>query len=427
MLAAGSASAVITAVVFGAADDVAVRAIAAAAGVSLIIVSLALLRHLELVLYSFIPLLTVARMDPAPVDFLTVGLLGTLVIRGDIRRSPAPRLVVVALPLLLASYAISVLASPSNQSLMYAAATVLMIAVGCVAYELASRDRRLAERAVLASAFLIAVQALLAISPAGTLLGMHEEGLRVRGLLNSANEFGTFAVPAVLLLCARWPALPLALRVAGIATLLVPIVTSLSRGPALALGVAALVLASVAAYRHLRRVLLRTVGILGVGVIGVAILTAIPRSALPERDMTSFIQPYDTERFAGQMAGLNQFLEHPFSIGIGPGNYEERLAHESHQAYLQMLVETGPLSLGAFLLLLWAGIRTIRTPDLGVVVWASALTGLAVCGLFVDTLHWRALWLVLGVTLAIANRDRAELRLGRFGESRVRATEASSR
>lgn len=422
LLTAGSVAAVATALIFGAAEDTVVRATTAGIGVALIIVSFTLLRRLELALYSFIPLMTTVRVEPAPVDFMAVGLMGALLIRGDIRRIPPPRLALVALPLLLLSYAIAILNSPSDQSMIYAAKTLLMVVVGCVAYELASKDRRTAERAVLGGGILIAVQALLAISPAGDVIGMREEGLRVRGLFKDANEFGVFAVPAVLLLCVRWPALPLRVRIAGIAVLLVPIVTSLSRAPALALGVALVVLAAVAAYRHLPRILVRTTGLLGIGVLGVAILLAMPRNVLPEHDTRSLIQPYDSERFAGQTAGLNQVLENPISLGIGLGNYANRLGHASHQTYLQMLVETGPLSLVALLLLLWAGIRTVGAPDLRMLVWASALAGFAACGLFIDTLHWRELWLVLGLTLAFANPDRGEIRLRTLVGLPVQAT-----
>ncbi|MGH2471042.1 MAG: hypothetical protein ACRDG6_01365 [Candidatus Limnocylindria bacterium] len=309
---------------------------------------------------------------------------------------------------------------------MYAATTLLMVAIGCIAYELASKDRRTLERAFLFAGLVVAAEAVLAFSPVGRIIGMRDEGLRIRGLLTDANEFGSFAVPAVLLLCVRWPALSVGVRVALIGALLLPVAASMSRAAGLALGLALVVLAATAAYRRLRKVLARTIGLLVVGVIGAVMLMAIPGAAFPERVTTSLIQPYDSVRFAGQMAGLSQFLAQPISFGIGPGNYEARLGHASHQTYLRMLVETGPLSVVALLLLLSAGISVIRAPDLGAVVWASALAGLAACGLFVDTLHWRVIWLVLGVTLAFAYRDRAEARVGILPVTPKLATESTN-
>jgi O-antigen ligase len=177
----------------------------------------------------------------------------------------------------------------------------------------------------------------VAISPAGTDL---REGLRLRGLFDDPNEFGAFAVPAVVRLCVRWPSLSRALRYTGLGVLLFPIAASLSRGATLTLGVALVVLAAVAVYRHLHRVLNRSVGLIALGTVALVVLLVFAGSASPERVASALIQPYDTVRFAGQLAGMQQALTHPISLGIGPGNYEVLLGHESNQTYLRMLVET---------------------------------------------------------------------------------------
>ena len=405
LVTAGSAVAVITALSFGPAENVTQRAIVGAAGIALIGIAFALLRRLELALYAFVPLMTAVWIAPAPVDFLTVGLLGALVVRGEVRRLHPPRIVLVALGVLVMSYAAALALAPSDRSFSYAATTLLVIAIGCVTYALAARDPRVAERAFVLAGIVLAAEAILAISPVGTAM---RNGLGVRGLFDDPNEFGAFAVPAVVLLCVRWPSLSRALRYTGLGILLFPIVASLSRGAALALGVALVVLAAVALYRHLRRVLGRSVGILALGAVALVAVLAFAGSALPERDASSLVQPYDAERFAGQLAGIQQVLTHPTALGIGPGNYEALLGHESRETYLRMLVETGPFSLIALLLLAWSVIRLIRLPDLETLAWVSAFAGLAACGLFIDTLHWRELWVVMAVALAVvAHRERA--------------------
>jgi cell division protein FtsW (lipid II flippase) len=66
------------------------------------------------------------------------------------------------------------------------------------------------------------------------------------------------------------------------------------------------------------------------------------------------------------------------------------------------------LSLIALLLLFWSVVRLLRLPDLGTLAWVSAFAGIAACGLFIDTLHWRQLWVVMAVALAVvAHREQA--------------------
>lgn len=398
LIAAASAVAVVAAVSFGGADTVAQRAIAGAAGVALIVLPLAMLKRPELALYALVPLMTAVWIAPAPADFMAVGLFGALVVRGDVRRVVPPRIVVAALLLLVVSYAAALVLAPSDRAFSYAAATLLVVTIGCVTYVLAARDPRVAERAFVLGGIVLAAETIVALSPIGAAM---RDGLRVRGLFADPNEFGAFAVPAVVLLCVRWPSLSRALRYTGLALLLLPIVASLSRGAGLALGVALVVLAGVALYRHLHRVLNRSVGLIALGTVALVVLLLFAGRALPERDLSSLIQPYDPERFAGQLAGIQQVLTHPISLGIGPGTYEALLGHESRETYLRMLVETGPLSLIALLLLFWSVIRLIRRPDLETLAWVSAFAGFAVCGLFVDTLHWRAPWAVMAVGLAV--------------------------
>jgi hypothetical protein len=367
------------------------------------------LRRLELALYAVVPLMTAAWISPAPVDFLTVGLLGAVGLRGDVRRALPSRVVLVALLGLFLSYAMALALAPSDRAFTYAAATLLVVAVFWVAYQLAARDPRIAERAFVFAGIVLAAEAIVALSPIGA--GMRD-GLQLRGLFTDPNEFGAFAVPAIVLLCVRWPSLSPAMRYAGLAILVIPVAASLSRGAGLGLGVALLVLAGVALYRHLHRVLNRSVGLIALGIVALVVLVVLVSPALPERNLRSLVQPYDAERFAGQLVGVQQVFAHPFSLGIGPGGYEALLGRESRETYLRALVETGPLSLLALLLLLWSVIRLIRTPDLGTLAWVASAAGLAACGLFIDTLHWRELWVVMAVALAAA-AHRATTRVSR--------------
>ena len=78
---------------------------------------------------------------------------------------------------------------------------------------------------------------------------------------------------------------------------------------------------------------------------------------------------------------------------------------ESRETYLWALVETGALSLAALPILFWAVLRLIW-PALETLAWVAAFAGFLACGLFVDTLHWRELWAVMGVASAVAAHRR---------------------
>ena len=407
LLAAGSVAPVLAALVLAAVDGPAARALAGALGVALVVVPLVLIRRLELIMYTYVPLMAGVVPQPAPVDFMTAGVLGALAIRGDIRRAAPPRAILIALPLFIAANVVSLLAAARGSGPMFLAQTLLMVAVGCVGYELAAKDRKVAERAMLGAGFLLLIESMIAFSPLGDLLGMREAGSRMRGFLTDANEFGSLAIPAILLLLVRWPSLAIHVRAIGIGLLLIPVALSASRAAALSLGVSAAVLAAIAAYRGLRRVFFRATSVLAIGSVGALLLVALYGS-LPERDIGSLIQPYDAERFAAQAAGLHEYLTRPLSLGIGPGNFEAQIGHESHQMYLRVLVESGPIALLGLLAMIVTALRVAARPDLNAVVWGAILAGLLASGLFIDTLHWRFLWFVLGVTASFAVREPRE-------------------
>ena len=122
-------------------------------------------------------------------------------------------------------------------------------------------------------------------------------------------------------------------------------------------------------------------------------------------------QTYDTGRFSGQRAGLAPAEEYPF--GAGPGQFESVAGISAHSTYARAH-RRGGLSRPARA----AGAARVHavvaaaTPS-GVAsaygIGSAALLG-AWCGLlansaFIDTLHWRHLWIVAGPHLG--RRDAA--------------------
>ena len=406
MLSVATLIAVVVGVVVASGATLAVRGAVATIGIVGITVLFVAIRRLELTLLVLFPLLTVVAIEPAFVDFLIVGLVVALAIRRESGRFVPPRIVLAGLILLVVSYAASLLAPPDvNAAIRFTVATLLVVATGYVAFQLAARDPAIATRAYVLAALLLFAQTIVAfvLSPFSDAVFLWYDPFRVEGLFKDPNVFGPFAVPAVALLCAGRPAMHPVARVGCIALALVPVAASVARGAVLALIMALVLLAAIALYRRWSSILFYSLGILGLGLVAFLVLIALPGSSVAQHRFTSVLEHYDTEiRFAGQLAGLDYFLSHPLSPGVGPGNYNSVLGDPSHETYLRLLVETGPFSLIAILLLMWAAIRFVRSRDPTAVAWAVALAGFATYAFLIDELHWRHLWVLLAMPLAIA-------------------------
>jgi O-antigen ligase len=120
------------------------------------------------------------------------------------------------------------------------------------------------------------------------------------------------------------------------------------------------------------------------------------------------LQAYDHRRFDSQRTALAIAMNEP--LGIGPGQAETVLVTASigrlrvrapHSVYVRTLLEHGWIGLVGLVGFLSAALvrawRVARSGGLhardGSLV-AAALIGALVNGFFIDTLHWRHLWLL---------------------------------
>jgi hypothetical protein len=405
--------AVIASVAVASSGSLVVRGAAGLFSVAVITVLLIVVKRLELALYVVIPLLTVVRVEPAPVDFMVIALMAALGLRGELRRFVPSRIVVLGLALILVSYAVSVLAAhDQSAAVKYAAATLLVIAAGYTTFALASRDPMLCARAFVLAGALLGLEALAAFSPVAFGDVFRMDAYRVEGLFKDPNVFGPFVAPAVALLCLGRPTLPTIARVTLLALALAPVPASLSRGAVVVVGVSLVAVGIVAAYRRWRDAVIYSLGLAAVGAVALLILLALPGSSLAQQRLSLGPQGYDEQRFAGQTAGLTYFASHPTLSGIGPGNYDPGIGQPSHETYIRMLVETGPVSLLGLGMVVWPAARMIRRADRATVAWVAALIGFAAYGFFIDILHWRHFWVVLAVPLAIhAYEERRTVRV----------------
>lgn len=426
LLALAGVMSVIAAIAVATPADLTLRTASAVMFGSIVVLLLVVMRRPELALYLIVPLMTVVRLEPAPVDFMTAGLVGALAIRGQFGVRPT-KIAVIAVILLLVSYLAPLLTAPDlDRALRYTAATLLVVGIAVVGFRLGANDPRIVERAYVITAVLLGIEAILAALPLPFARLFLWQGFRADGLFKDPNVFGPFTLPAVALLCLGRPAMPIAVRMAALALVIAPVPASQSRGAVLALITCVTVLGAVAAARRWRHTTSFALGVLALWAFAVFGLIAFGGTGFAVRRFTTLVlSSYDSERFAGQLAGLSYVIQHPLSLGIGPGNYEFVLGHDSHETYLRMLVETGPVSLIATLVLLWAAVRYIRSHDPAVVAWVVALVGFAVCGFFIDTLHWRHMWLALAMPLAIAAHHIRQPAIGTNVEVRAGNVAAS--
>jgi len=249
-------------------------------------------------------------------------------------------------------------------------------------------------------------------------------GQRAKGPFKDPNVYGPFLVPAALYCIAR-------LRRARATTTFVygsillviglGILLSFSRGAWINLGVSsllllALVLATRRPFREkVSAGIVSTVAVLAIALVVVGALsftTAYQRF----EDRAVFAKNYDVReggRFYTQKLALERIGRSPF--GVGPGRTDDVFGLEPHNLYLHVLVEGGWLAglsfygvigltfLHARRLMRWAS--PLRDEFIVIV---SALAGILTQSFFIDSTHWRHLWLMLGLAwglIAVAARQ----------------------
>jgi O-antigen ligase len=273
--------------------------------------------------------------------------------------------------------------------------------------------------------------ALFAHFPGHTLFIGDER--RAKALFKDPNVYGPFLVPIALILLEeiiqrRLLRLRRSSMIACFLVLMLGIVFSYSRAAWLNVAVGLTVLFAIVVLRRLdRRVisLLVVMLVTGVAIVG-AVLGTGSLSFLKER---AKLQSYDAHRFAAQAKGLAVGLDHPF--GVGPGQFDVISPISSHSLYVRALSEQGVLGLLVIAVLVlvtgcYGALNVIRGSDtygISAAALFAAWCGLAVNSFFVDTLHWRHLWLVAALiwagaarrTLAERSRPTEALRLHRDG------------
>ena len=388
--------------------------IVAAFGVGLLgTLALALSRYDAAVALGVL-LLAVVRIEPAPSDLVFAVVIAVAFVTGRLflERVPLSVSVLVAGFLALNLLAATV-ATDGARAVAYFAITLYLgvFALWFCAYVCSVRRARLILLAYLVGAALSAAVACLALVAPFPGASAFVDGPRAQGLFKDPNVFGPFLVPAVLILMEetvspRLLRFRLSTKLLLLSVLTVGVVFSFSRAAWLNLAVGMLVLLVVLALR--RGGGRRAMTLLAVALVAGAALFGVVAATSSANFLTqrAGLQDYDVQRFGTQATGVEIATAHP--VGIGPGQFEAVSELSAHSTYVRALAEEGVV--GALLIftlmLLTLGFAArnvvvgVDTYGIGSAALLAAWCGLLVNSSFVDTLHWRHLWLVAALIWA---------------------------
>jgi O-antigen ligase len=389
---------------------------AVAGGVGLLtVVALALWHYDAAVGLGFL-LLGVVRFEPAPVDGVLAIVMALALVTGrfDLRSAPLWANGLVAL--FLASNLLACIdAVKPGRAAAFMSITVYLCLLGLWTSGYVRTHRRARMVLVLWVGTAVVTAALSTLALYVTFPGsieLHKRFVdRAQGLFEDPNVYGPFLVPAAILVLHELLEPRLLgggrlLKLLALSTLVLGVTTSYSRAAWLNLGVSVLVMLAVLPLRRggARRagaLLLTLVAVTGAA--GATVVLTGSSSFLEER---AHIQSYDTERFGAQRSGVKLAENHP--IGIGPGQFEYLSPISAHSTYVRAFAEEGVAGLvllgGLLLATLVVALRNVvlgrGTAGISSTALLAAWCGLLANSVFVDTLHWRHLWILAGLIWA---------------------------
>jgi hypothetical protein len=364
-------------------------------------------------------------IEPAPTDVLSMLLLVTGLLVGRLSLKyvdPAFGLTLALWGFLLANVASTLFTFNLNASLRYLLLTtyLLTFAVFVKLYVQSFRTMRIVLMGYLVSAALSMGLVILGYLGIGTDMFL-EYNTRAAALFKDANVFGPFLVfPTIFLvdeilhpqMIERWAWM----KWVGVIGLGFGVFLSGSRGAWGNLAIAAAIYAVLtyltrpaAAAIHPRQpnpFMLPTITAVLVALL-IAILLRIPTrisNAVTDLAQKTWVyraktQLYDPSRFARQLEGIYAGLDHP--LGVGPGIWDN-----AHSLYVRTFAEHGVLGLIALLLALAIVLTRLlalalegrgRRYGLSARVVFACLTGALVNSFVIDSIHWRHLWLMVGL------------------------------
>jgi hypothetical protein len=420
-----TAIAVIASVLFGAAAAWAVQetshvglpswVILAAPVVVLIVLLIGVLNYNLLVLITF-SLIGFVWFEPAPFDLLFVALLGIGLITGRLRwPNPRSRILVqiglwgLVVANLLSTFGVVTVA----YNLRYLGITLYLLALFVFVrmYAIQPGAIRLMLIGITVSAVLNALSVIMGFFGLDFLYPATSYTLRGVGFFKDFNVFGPFVALAAFWILDQTLQPPYRLSRTGLLLLLSTLLVS---GAVLSQSRAVWICLFLSGFIYFGFLLLHAPR---KGVIFLTIMLAIGLTAfflIQYFGLVDFvrwhwqIQAYDEVRFSIQRAGFMSGFTRP--LGIGPGGLPD-----AHSLYVRTLAEHGILGLASLGLLIGALVFPLaqrawidrdKSGVLSASILLAIIIGQLVNSLVIDSIHWRHLWVILGITWAFLDLQR---------------------
>ena len=377
------------------------------------LLALALANYRWAVSLSFV-LLGVQIVEPAPVDFAFVIVIGVALATGRMNPRHVPLWVLMTMGILIALNLLSAIeAVDVGRAAFFFGVTVYLCGLGIwTSAYVTTLDR---SRTIFkCMTFVAAVSALggsLALFTYVPIFSDVGDRQRAIALFDDPNIYGPFLVSMSLLLLQelidprvlnwRRPTIATVFAIVTIGAFL-----SYSRAAWLNWVVGIAVFMFVMPLRRGgtgRALILSLVVLTGIGVTGVTVVATGQTEFLAERAQ---FQTYDNERFGAQELGVELAETNP--IGVGPGQFERHSPVSAHSTYIRAGAEQGLLGFLCVVVLFFGtlmvaarnvilGRDTAGIGSLGLLaVWCGTLAN----SVFIDTLHWRHLFVFAGLIWA---------------------------
>ena len=367
-------------------------------------------------------LLAAVRIEPAPADMILFVVIAVALVTGRFYLRRVPLVVVALLSVFLA---LNMLASVElidlGRAVTFFAITLYLVifSLWLTGYVRSTQAARVVLRAYVAAAVFSAAIAVLALFVAFPGRQYLLFGQRAQGLFKDPNVFAPFLVPGALILleetiAPRLLRARLATKLLLLSILTMGILFAFSRAAWLNFVLGAFVMLCVLSLRRgggRKAVTFLVVGTSAAAVLFAALALTSSFTFLSER---ARLQTYDTQRFGAQHSGIELAVKYP--LGIGPGQFERVSPISAHSTYVRALSEEGALGLLVLLTLLlltlaFASRNAILGRDtygIGSAALLASWCGLLANSVFIDTLHWRHLWLLAALIWAGAARRSSD-------------------
>ncbi|RHW42766.1 hypothetical protein D1B31_04075 [Neobacillus notoginsengisoli] len=280
---------------------------------------------------------------------------------------------------------------------------------------------------VLISSLAVILQKIGVIDDIGTWF----QGVRAQGFFMDPNDFSPFLILAIILLIEKaFSYQYFSLKymffcaLAGMVTFV--LLAGMSRAAILNLFIVFVIyLFYTLFYKKKVAQVVMLAGLLGAGsfmIMTMAGDSIIHYLSVRFASSSLVLQSYDWDRFFFQQQGI--LLGSTNLFGIGPGQFELQFSYATHNLFVRIIAENGWISFLSFsaivlyILFLLVHYRKQEVWNLPVYIFLAVYIGVIVNSFFLDTLHWRYLWFIMGLCTIIINQA-AKIKKGKQSHSLV--------